>query len=397
MAGQKRIRTGDRNIYYNIATGKYDIKYNYKIYNIEKQRNDYKSEWKYGISSVTEARAELDFLKRRGGRQKSHEITLQNAYDLWKNKAKAQDYSRITIINMEYYVKMLNHFIPLDTSINNITEKIYEDIFVRCREKYKDETVKTLNATFRKLINLAYKKQLVDENPLARAENIKAGKAKRLRIVTREEWGKMNEYLNNKNIRETRLQFMLTILYYTGIRIGECLALTWEDFEELCDTVPLSGEKCEMKEAGSTENAGNAGNTQVRKMRLNINKTILRDGTMKDSTKNKKDRKVPLNQAVIGLYSDSCRAENIKKEDRIFTEQYHTYTSRLAAVCREVGIPRCSCHSFRHTYISNLMRKGVPLPVIEKVSGDTQKTIFDRYSHMFEEDEMLVIRALESL
>ena len=43
------------------------------------------------------------------------------------------------------------------------------------------------------------------------------------------------------------------------------------------------------------------------------------------------------------------------------------------------------------------MRKGVPLPVIEKVSGDTQKTIFDRYSHMFEDDEMLVIRALETL
>ena len=43
------------------------------------------------------------------------------------------------------------------------------------------------------------------------------------------------------------------------------------------------------------------------------------------------------------------------------------------------------------------MRKGVPLPVIEKVSGDTQKTIFDRYSHMFDDDEDLVLKALENL
>ena len=57
-------------------------------------------------------------------------------------------------------------------------------------------------------------------------------------------------------------------------------------------------------------------------------------------------------------------------------------------VCRKTGIPHCSCHSFRHTFISNLIRKGVPLPVIEKVSGDTQKTIFERYSHMFEDDDL---------
>ena len=35
--------------------------------------------------------------------------------------------------------------------------------------------------------------------------------------------------------------------------------------------------------------------------------------------------------------------------------------------------------------------------MIEKVSGDTQKTIFDRYSHMFDDDEDLVLKALENL
>lgn len=38
MAGQKRNRTEERNIYYNNVTEKYDIKYNYKIYNSAKQK-----------------------------------------------------------------------------------------------------------------------------------------------------------------------------------------------------------------------------------------------------------------------------------------------------------------------------------------------------------------------
>lgn len=55
------------------------------------------------------------------------------------------------------------------------------------------------------------------------------------------------------------------------------------------------------------------------------------------------------------------------------------------------------CHEFRHTFISNLIKEGVPLPVIEKVSGDTQETILKRYSHMFESDEVMVLIALENV
>ena len=69
----------------------------------------------------------------------------------------------------------------------------------------------------------------------------------------------------------------------------------------------------------------------------------------------------------------------------------------ITKACRETGIEHCSLHDFRHTFISNLIIKNVPLPVIEKVSGDIQETIFKRYSHMFEGDEKIVLRALEEL
>ena len=115
------------------------------------------------------------------------------------------------------------------------------------------------------------------------------------------------------------------------------------------------------------------------------------------STKNKKNRKIPLSPEVVGLYTENYEIRAEERSDRIFTCTYNTYIWYLTMVCRKTGIPHCSCHSFRHTFISNLIRKGVPLPVIEKVSGDTQKTIFERYSHMFEDDEGLVLRALENL
>lgn len=392
MAGSKRMKTEYRNIYYNTETGKYDVKYNYKVYNASKQKYDYKAKWKYGIVSMEEAGRELQCLKRGENVRKAAGVTLQEAFEMWKNKAKAQDYSKMTIKNTEYYVKMLSEFISPDIRIEDITEEMYEELFSKCRDKYSDETIKTLNATFRKLINLAYKKRLIKEHPLARADNMKTKKTEKVRVITVQEWKKLDEYFSGGNSRDTTLRFMLHILYYTGIRIGECLALTWEDFEEFGHQA-TGGET----EKGISSTGEEAPEQSGQRMRLNISKTILQDGTLKDTTKNKKNRKIPLSPEVIKLYADGCRTQSADRSERIFAGTYHRYICHITMACRKIGIPHCSCHSFRHTFISNLMRKGVPLPVIEKVSGDTQKTIFERYSHMFDDDEKLVLKALEDL
>ena len=378
MAGQKRTKTEYRGIYYNETTGKYDIKFNYKSYNAAKQRNDYKSKWKYNVATIGEAKAELALMQSGKNRQEDRDITLQGAFELWKNKARAQDYSPATVVNTEQHIRMLSEFIPMDTAIQDV----YEDIFARCRSKYKDETIKTLNATLRKLINLAYKKRLLGENPLVRMDNVKTKKTEKVRVITTGEWKKIDSFFNSEKRKYKKLRFMVNILYYTGIRIGECLALTWDDFEEFVRSA-------EQNEGGAEQSK--------KGMRLSISKTILQDGTPKDTTKNKKNRKIPLSPEVVGLYTENYEIRAEERSDRIFTCTYNTYIWYLTMVCRKTGIPHCSCHSFRHTFISNLIRKGVPLPVIEKVSGDTQKTIFERYSHMFEDDEGLVLRALENL
>ena len=73
------------------------------------------------------------------------------------------------------------------------------------------------------------------------------------------------------------------------------------------------------------------------------------------------------------------------------------FRSILKKACSALDFPKYTCHDFRHTFISNLIRKGVPLPVIEKASGDTQQTILKRYSHMFEGEVMMILKALKDL
>ena len=63
----KRVTTKYKNIYYNQNTKKYDVKYNYKIYDPLTRKNKYKAKWKYSIATLAEAKEELAKLRMEAG------------------------------------------------------------------------------------------------------------------------------------------------------------------------------------------------------------------------------------------------------------------------------------------------------------------------------------------
>ena len=76
----KRTKTKYTGIYFNENTKKYDVKYNYKVYNPVKQKNDYKAKWVYNLLTITEARAELAKLQTGGIKAEDKDITLSGAF-----------------------------------------------------------------------------------------------------------------------------------------------------------------------------------------------------------------------------------------------------------------------------------------------------------------------------
>ena len=107
MSGSIRKKTGTKNIYYNNKTKKYDIKYNYKIYNPVKKKNEYKAKWTYGINTITEAKQELALLTTKGIKNEDKDITLEGIFNLWKTQAEATNKSKVTIRNTQQQYNML--------------------------------------------------------------------------------------------------------------------------------------------------------------------------------------------------------------------------------------------------------------------------------------------------
>lgn len=389
-----RRKTGHKNIYYNETTKKYDIKYNYKEYSVQEGKNFYRSKWVYHIDTLAQAKLELANLRTQGVRTSSRELSLQGAFELWRVKALSQNYSPVTIENTANFMRTIYKFIPAGTLLKCIDEDVYYRFCSDIRAAgYSEETLFSLNATFRKMINYSYKKHFLAENPLSCADNLKTKQKQEHRIITKREFDLLDAYFQKK---DRRYQFLIGLLYYTGIRIGEAMAVTYADFwphdggwpDAEPDAPVLTIAEDIMRKRAT---AG---------MRVFINKSYVSRMKLEKDTKNHKNRAIPLSDAPAALYRQ-LREEHLaaggSAGDKLFSVTYQAINTAVKRACERVGIAPVSCHDFRHTFISNLIRKNIPLSVMERVTGDTQEMILRRYSHAFENDDMMILNALREL
>ena len=374
-----RVTTNQPGVYLNQQTGNYDIKYSYTEYDPISNQKKHKSKWICGIHSYRDAVKSLANMKIGKGSECFEDITLEKSLELWMNKATANNYSQASIRNTKQQYNMITKFWTPEAKLKYITEDNYLELISRCRAYgYSEETVYNINACLRKLVKLAYRNRKLMENPFDYCDNARFKPKTMRKVVSYDEYSKLDKYFAEHSFCRLgvdcypKYRLLLRLLYWAGMRIGEVIALVYSDFEELSNG----------------------------KWKVSVTKSYNSAYKLLKGTKNDKTRKIPLPEDVIELYVPLLQ-EHLKKdgkqEDRLFTWDHGVCTVMIKKACREVGICEYNCHSFRHTYISNLIRQCVPISVIEQVSGDTQATILKRYSHMFEGDEKLVLDAMEKI
>jgi len=159
-----------------------------------------------------------------------------------------------------------------------------------------------------------------------------------------------------------RDRLLLTLLRRTGLRIGEALGLRHEDIQSV------------------------DGQLVVRR-RVNANRARAKTW----------GRTVPVEASVIRLYADYLHFEyGPLDSDYVFVNLWgqphgspmtyptvHGLVQRLAA---RSGVP-FTLHQLRHTYATDLLRRGTPAEVVQKLLGHASiSTTIDTYSHLNVED-----------
>lgn len=124
-------------------------------------------------------------------------------------------------------------------------------------------------------------------------------------------------------------------------------------------------------------------------------------------TKTRKSRTIPMNKELVGilkqylmasgirsgnLFPPSC---NVKKND---TEHMSRVAMHyiLTDVCQKLGIRGASTHSFRRTALTRMSNAGVPLHVIQAISGHTTLSSLQKYLGVREQQLFSAVDAISN-
>lgn len=218
---------------------------------------------------------------------------------------------------------------------------------------YSETYLRTINNQLTAILNYAVRYYGLRENPCRKAGSIGKGHAEEMQFWTTEEFKKFLQKISDKP--QARAGFLT--LYYTGLRIGELLALEYcdIDFDECKITVNKSYQRINCKDVITPPKTPKS----IRTISI---PEFLRD---------------ELREYTDKLY-------HIHKHDRIFPYTKSFFEHEMIRGTRDGEVNRIRLHDLRHSHASLLIELGfTPLLIADRLGHEKVETTLNTYSHLF--------------
>ena len=188
-----------------------------------------------------------------------------------------------------------------------------------------------------------------------------------MQFWTREEFDTFIEVIDDKP--DTRVAFSL--LFYSGMRVGELLALTLSDFDIEANTVSITKSFS----------------------RLSGQDIISEPKTPKSK------RVITLPGQIVEMVVEyASKLPYYEDSQRLFMRTKHFFTHEMDRGCRKSGVKRIRVHDLRHSHASLLIELGVsPLAISERLGHEDIQTTLNTYSHLYPDAHNEVARKLEGV
>ena len=231
---------------------------------------------------------------------------------------------------------------------------------------YSPNYLKTINNQLSAIFNYAVRYYDLKSNPCAKAGSMGKSKAEEMDFWTGEEFRKFIDSVMNK-----RLSYMAFMtLYWTGMRMGELLALNPKDVD-------------------------------LEKRTISITKSYQRLGkkdviTPPKTPKSKRVITIPeFLAADIKDYMDSLY--ELQENDRLFPITKYYLEHEMQRGIKESGVKRIRVHDLRHSHASMLIELGFsPLEIANRLGHEKVETTLNTYAHLYPNKQTKLAERLDS-
>ncbi len=253
--------------------------------------------------------------------------------------------------------------------ITTITVRKWQNEMMSLQDKngnyFSDTYLKTLHNQLSAILNYAVAHYGLPNNPCRIAGSIGSKRANEMSIWTQEEYERFSN-----TIKKSAIKLAFDILFYTGMRVGELLALTPMD---------ITPDK-----------------------RININKNYaVVDGEelflTPKTPKSKRNISIPdFIYNEISLYISKLYKPD--PNDRLFYFSKSLLESEIKKGADVAGLKRIRVHDLRHSHASMLINMGFnALAIAERLGHESVKTTLDTYSHLYPNKDIKLASELNKL
>ena len=348
--------------YKDEKTGKWFAKFYYTNWQgIKKQK------WKRGFATKKEALGfERDFLEKQSA---NPDMTFQNLYEIYMEDMAAR-LKQSTLLTKKAVLQ--THILPFFGSkpINEIKAsdvRRWQAKLMSSPNNYSQTYLKKINTELNSIINYAKRFYDLNTNPCGKAGTIGKAKAEEMDYWTYDEYIAFREGVKDKPLS----YICFEVLYWTGMREGELLALSPADID--FDNKLIS-----------------------------INRTYQRIGG-KDvftSPKTRKSkRKIPIPDFLCQELSDYIQSRYmLDADERLFPVTKSYLSHEMIRGCKNTGVKKIRIHDIRHSHASLLINQGCDaLMLADRLGHEKVSTTLNTYSHLFPHKQQELVHSLESL
>lgn len=344
-----------------------------KPYYVKYQRKTYR-----GFKTKNEAvQFELELISNNG--------VYKTKEDYINIDTLASEYLKYLKLNLSYgtYMKNVNF-------INNIIlPNIDKKIICNYNEKdclnfrnyvqsldYSTRYKNNILTAFKAMFNFAKKYYGLQNNPTLVIDKIKQSFDEKMEDYERQgnvwTYDDFNQFISYVN--DYKYKVLFSILFYTGMRLGECLALTWNDLMD--------------NKISITKNITRKTENKIYELKSPKTKNSIRTITIDDNLKK-----------ILYDFKDSEMMTSGFKEDwfifwRLRPLPQTTIDRVKEEAIKKSGVKRIRIHDLRHSFATNLINNGVNIVAVSKALGHSTITqTLNTYTHLLQksDDEMIKV------
>lgn len=232
---------------------------------------------------------------------------------------------------------------------------------------FADSYVKTIHLVLSSILNFAVHNYNLSKNAAASVGSMGSEHPREeMKFWTTEEYLKMS----SEAMENPPYFYAFEVLYWLGLREGELLALTGNDFDLDAQTVKIS----------KTYHRKNGEDIITSPKTMQSNRTVAIPKFLVEEIKDY--------IATIYDYDPSMR---------LFPLQKSSLTRMLHHYAKKAGVEEIRIHDLRHSHVSLLINSGYSALAIGKRIGHKSVDITYRYAHLFPHTQENIVNTLDNL